>query len=74
MLKVGAKEVRRTAAPNDHPLFIETLSTIVAEHLQEQNNKPGINPSFLMRCPMCVNPNCRDSKQWYRTLCDNGNH
>ncbi|XP_017479292.1 PREDICTED: ferrochelatase, mitochondrial [Rhagoletis zephyria] len=64
--EVGVEEIRRAAAPNDHPVFIKALSSIVAEHL---NDKQTVNPKFLMRCPMCVNPRCRDSKDWYRQVC-----
>ncbi|XP_004534290.1 ferrochelatase, mitochondrial [Ceratitis capitata] len=64
--EVGVEEIRRAAAPNDHPLFIEALSSIVADHLKETQT---VNPKFLIRCPMCVNPRCRDSKDWYRQVC-----
>ncbi|KAH8312282.1 hypothetical protein KR044_010080, partial [Drosophila immigrans] len=63
---VGVEEIRRAAAPNDHPLFIEALSNIVADHLK--STQP-VNPKFLMRCPMCTNPRCRESKKWYQQLC-----
>ncbi|XP_034116061.2 ferrochelatase, mitochondrial [Drosophila albomicans] len=63
---VGVEEIRRAAAPNDHPLFIEALSSIVADHLK--STQP-VNPKFLMRCPMCTNPRCRESKKWYQQLC-----
>ncbi|GBP07078.1 Ferrochelatase, mitochondrial [Eumeta japonica] len=53
------------AAPNDHPLFIRALVPSLQIISQEQN----VNAKFLMRCPMCVNPRCRDSKKWYRDLC-----
>ncbi|XP_039947793.1 ferrochelatase, mitochondrial [Bactrocera neohumeralis] len=64
--EVGVEEIRRAAAPNDHPLFIEALSSIVADHLK---NGQAVNPKFLMRCPMCVNPRCKDSKNWYSEVC-----
>ncbi|XP_053947366.1 ferrochelatase, mitochondrial [Anastrepha ludens] len=64
--EVGVEEIRRAAAPNDHPLFIKALSSIVAEHLKDE--KP-VNPKFLMRCPMCVNSRCMESKNWYRHIC-----
>ncbi|XP_037945756.1 ferrochelatase, mitochondrial-like [Teleopsis dalmanni] len=64
--EVGVEEMRRAAAPNDHPLFIKALSSIVADHLK---SKEPINSKFLMRCPMCVNSRCRDSKRWYRQVC-----
>ncbi|XP_067619679.1 ferrochelatase, mitochondrial isoform X2 [Eurosta solidaginis] len=64
--EVGVEEIRRAAAPNDHPLFIKALSSIVADHLKDEQ---GVNPKFLMRCPMCVNPRCGDSKAWYKQVC-----
>ncbi|EDW67967.1 ferrochelatase, mitochondrial [Drosophila virilis] len=64
--EVGVEEIRRAAAPNDHPLFIEALSSIVADHLK--SDQP-VNPKFLMRCPMCTNKRCRESKKWYQQLC-----
>ncbi|XP_017141593.1 ferrochelatase, mitochondrial [Drosophila miranda] len=64
--EVGVEEIRRAAAPNDHPLFIDALSNIVADHLKSQR---AVNPKFLMRCPMCTNPRCRESKRWYQQLC-----
>ncbi|KAH8318060.1 hypothetical protein KR074_004797 [Drosophila pseudoananassae] len=64
--EVGVEEIRRAAAPNDHPLFISALSDIVSDHLKSQQS---VNPKFLMRCPMCTNPKCRESKKWYQQLC-----
>ncbi|KAL9899473.1 ferrochelatase, mitochondrial isoform 1-T1 [Glossina fuscipes fuscipes] len=64
--EVGVEEIRRASAPNDHPLFINALSRIVLDHLHHQS---AVNPKFLMRCPMCTNPRCRDSKRWYEKIC-----
>ncbi|XP_023173886.1 ferrochelatase, mitochondrial [Drosophila hydei] len=64
--EVGVEEIRRAAAPNDHPLFINALSSIVADHLKSEQ---PVNPKFLMRCPMCTNNRCRESKKWYQQLC-----
>lgn len=64
--EVGVEEIRRAAAPNDHPLFINALSNIVADHLKSEQS---VNPKFLMRCPMCTNNRCRESKKWYQQLC-----
>jgi len=66
--EVGVEEIRRAATPNDHPLFIDALTNVVADHLKSQQ---AVNPKFLMRCPMCSNPKCRESKSWYRQLCSN---
>lgn len=64
--EIGVEEMRRAATPNDHPLFINALSSIVASHLKEKAN---VNPKFLMQCPMCVNPRCKESKKWYKEIC-----
>lgn len=60
--EIGVEKIRRAAAPNDHPLFIQALSDLVATHLK--GNK-SLNPKFLSRCPKCVNPRCIESKRWY---------
>ncbi|XP_047352380.1 ferrochelatase, mitochondrial isoform X1 [Vespa velutina] len=64
--KLGIENIRRSAAPNDHPLFIDALTDIVVNHLQ---SKQTINPKFLTRCPHCVNKNCGQSKQWFAQIC-----
>ncbi|KAJ8950381.1 hypothetical protein NQ314_007920 [Rhamnusium bicolor] len=58
--KVGVENIRRVPAPNDHPLFIETLSDIVKTHIK---NKIPVSKKFLSRCPHCVNVNCINSKK-----------
>lgn len=65
--EVGAQQIRRAAAPNDHPLFIDALSDIVSKHLKA-NEK--ITPKFVMRCPQCTNARCIESKKWYTRLCN----
>lgn len=67
--EVGVENIRRAAAPNDHPLFIEALTDIVATHLK--TDSPSISPKFLTRCPHCVNSRCHESKQWFKELCSN---
>ncbi|XP_033218856.1 ferrochelatase, mitochondrial [Belonocnema kinseyi] len=58
--------IRRAAAPNDHPIFIDALTDIVFSHLR--SNQP-VNPKLLTRCPHCVNPNCLASKNWFAKVC-----
>lgn len=58
--------IRRVAAPNDHPLFIDALSDIIVSHMKDG---PRISPKFLTRCPHCINIKCHNSKQWYAKLC-----
>ncbi|XP_076183839.1 ferrochelatase, mitochondrial isoform X2 [Ptiloglossa arizonensis] len=59
---LGIERIRRAAAPNDHPLFIDALTDIVLSHFK---SKRSVTPKFLMRCPHCTNINCRKSKDWY---------
>lgn len=65
-IQLGIEKIRRAAAPNDHPIFIDALTDIVASHLR--SNKP-ITPKFMTRCPHCVNKNCGLSKDWYEKNC-----
>ncbi|XP_018320569.1 ferrochelatase, mitochondrial [Agrilus planipennis] len=64
--EVGVEEIRRVSAPNDHPLFIETLTDLVKTHLE--SNIP-VNPKFINQCPHCENKNCYNSKTWYSQVC-----
>jgi len=54
-IELGIDVIKRAVAPNDHPLFIKALSSIVAEHIKSEKT---INPKFLIICPMCSNPRC----------------
>ncbi|XP_033322960.2 ferrochelatase, mitochondrial [Megalopta genalis] len=64
--ELGIERIRRAAAPNDHPIFIDALTDIVHSHLK---SKRSISPKFLTRCPHCVNENCLQSKNWYAKTC-----
>lgn len=64
--QLGIGKIRRAAAPNDHPIFIDALADIVDSHLK---SKQSINPKFLTRCPRCVNLSCDASKSWYAKIC-----
>lgn len=64
--QLGVENIRRAAAPNDHPLFIAALTDIVKTHLKNPNR---VTPKFLMRCPHCVNERCHLAKKWYSQLC-----
>ncbi|KAL6262755.1 hypothetical protein P5V15_005546 [Pogonomyrmex californicus] len=66
--ELGIERIRRAAAPNDHPIFIDALTDIVVSHLR---SKQSINPKFLIRCPHCVNLSCSASKKWYAQICKN---
>ncbi|XP_012287835.1 ferrochelatase, mitochondrial [Orussus abietinus] len=65
--ELGIENIRRAAAPNDHPLFIQAMADIVVSRLR--SNQP-VNPKFLTRCPHCVNKNCAISKSWYAKICN----
>ncbi|PSN34029.1 Ferrochelatase [Blattella germanica] len=65
--EIGVQMIRRAAAPNDHPIFIDALTDLVKNHL---NSSQLINPKFLTRCPHCTNPRCQQSKSWYASLCN----
>lgn len=69
--QLGIENIRRAAAPNDHPLFISALTDIVVTHMQ---NDQKINPKFLTRCPHCTKKICYESKKWYASVCESGVH
>ncbi|KAG8318553.1 hypothetical protein J6590_001668 [Homalodisca vitripennis] len=60
------ENMRRAAAPNDHPLFISALTDIVATHLKGDR---GVSPKFLIRCPHCSSARCHESKKFFAELC-----
>ncbi|XP_066598407.1 ferrochelatase, mitochondrial [Prorops nasuta] len=64
--EIGIEKIRRTAAPNDHPVFINALADIVTAHFR---SKQPINPKFLTRCAHCTNAICGPSKSWYSQIC-----
>nr|CAD7603734.1 unnamed protein product [Timema genevievae] len=64
--ELGVENIRRAAAPNDHPIFIDGLTDIVLNHLK---SGPRISPKFLTRCPHCTNARCEMSKSWFAQLC-----
>ncbi|XP_049960721.1 ferrochelatase, mitochondrial isoform X3 [Schistocerca serialis cubense] len=66
--ELGNVTIRRAAAPNDHPLFIEALADIVLTHLKRGQT---VSPKFLTRCPHCVNINCEKTKSWFQEICNN---
>ncbi|XP_071450867.1 ferrochelatase, mitochondrial [Hetaerina americana] len=65
--ELGVNMIRRAAAPNDHPLFINALTDIVMSHLK--GNSPSVSPKFLTRCPHCVNARCGLTKSWFQKVC-----
>ncbi|XP_050420308.1 ferrochelatase, mitochondrial [Adelges cooleyi] len=64
--ELGIKNIRRAAAPNDHPLFIDAIADIVLQHLRDV--KP-VGPKFLLRCAHCTSDRCYKSKQWFSKIC-----
>jgi len=63
--EVGAERIARCPTPNDHPLFIEGLASLVHDRL---TNGPRVNPQLLLRCPMCTNSSCGEAKNWLRKV------
>ncbi|CAH1789178.1 unnamed protein product [Owenia fusiformis] len=60
--EVGAKNIRRAAAMNDHPVFIQALADIVKDHLV--SNKACTN-QLSLRCPLCINKTCGPAKGFF---------
>jgi protoporphyrin/coproporphyrin ferrochelatase len=54
--QVGITHYKRTPALNDRPQFMDALADIVREHLASGR---AHGPLYRMRCPGCVNPQCR---------------
>jgi ferrochelatase len=64
--KLGIEIIRRAAAPNDHPLFIDALTDLVKNNL---HSNQSVSPKFLTRCPHCTNARCHQTKSWFAKLC-----
>ena len=54
---VGIERFRRAPALNGQPEFQDALAAIVAEHLRSGE---VASPNYGLRCPGCVNPQCRN--------------
>ncbi|XP_035232942.1 ferrochelatase, mitochondrial-like [Stegodyphus dumicola] len=63
--KIGVKHFRRVPAPNDHPSFIECLADIVKNHL---NSEEICSQQLLLRCPLCAQATCDQTKKWLSDL------
>ncbi|UYV70399.1 FECH, partial [Cordylochernes scorpioides] len=55
--EIGVEQFRRVKAPNDHPLFIQTLADVVKKHL---DSKLPYLPQLTMRCPGCCKESYKD--------------
>ena len=55
--KVGITNFKRAPAFNGMPLFQDALAQIVHEHV---GRGEACNPNYGLRCPGCVNPQCRN--------------
>src|SRR5690606_18417576 len=55
--EAGITNYRRAPAMNDMPLFQDAMAEIVAGHLA---GGEACGPQYGLRCPGCVNPQCRD--------------
>lgn len=65
--EINIEHIQRVPAPNDHPLFIDALASLVKSNLE---NNTHISQKFLNRCPHCSNINCLKSKQWFSKVCN----
>jgi ferrochelatase len=54
--RAGIMQYKRTPALNERPQFMDALADIVREHLASGHR---YGPLYRMRCPGCVNPQCR---------------
>ncbi|XP_077996866.1 ferrochelatase, mitochondrial-like [Glandiceps talaboti] len=61
-VKCGVQNIRRSAALNDHPVFIKALADIVKTHLESNQSCTRQLP---LRCPGCVNATCGHTKQFF---------
>ncbi|XP_075989818.1 ferrochelatase, mitochondrial isoform X2 [Anticarsia gemmatalis] len=66
--EAGIEQIERAAAPNDHPIFIEAMTDVVAQHLSSGQH---VSKQFLTRCPHCVSARCHSSKEFFKKLCNN---
>ncbi len=55
--EVGITKYVRAPALNDSPLFLDALAGIVHQHL---GSGQACSAQYGLRCPGCVNPQCRD--------------
>ncbi|XP_052213135.1 ferrochelatase, mitochondrial-like isoform X2 [Dreissena polymorpha] len=59
--KLGAN-IKRSAAPNGNPVFIEGLANLVKEHLESGRSCSTQN---TLRCPKCTNAVCGKMKEFF---------
>ena len=60
--EVGAENIRRSSAMNDNPIFIKALADLVRSHIKSND---ACSKQLLLRCPMCVNATCKQTKQFF---------
>lgn len=63
--KLKAENIRRAPAPNDHPAFIKGMADLVKTHLMSGQT---CSRQLLLRCPLCTNPACSQTKSWIGSL------
>uniref|UniRef100_T1IVS6 Ferrochelatase n=1 Tax=Strigamia maritima TaxID=126957 RepID=T1IVS6_STRMM len=64
--QIGVRNIRRVKSLNDNAIFIQTLAEIVKNHLVSGE---VCSKQLLLRCPMCINPVCSKTRQWFSN-CD----
>jgi ferrochelatase len=60
----GVTNFHRAPSLNDDPTFVEALADIVANHLKGEELH---GPQYRLRCPSCINPQCRNILNPIRT-------
>lgn len=60
---MGLKGVKRLAALNVQPLFIDTLTELVASCLEDP--KANSLAHMALRCPQCTNSKCGETKSFF---------
>jgi len=60
--EVGVENIRRSNAMNDNKIFIQALADLVRTHIKSGE---ACSKQLLLRCPMCVNATCKQTKQFF---------
>ncbi|XP_053888304.1 ferrochelatase, mitochondrial [Malaclemys terrapin pileata] len=58
----GVENIRRAESLNGNPLFSKALADLVCSHIQSNEI---CSKQLTLRCPLCVNPICREAKSFF---------
>ncbi|XP_053557119.1 ferrochelatase, mitochondrial [Bombina bombina] len=61
----GVENIRRSESLNGNPLFSKALADLVLSHLKSNEI---CSKQLTLRCPMCVNPVCGETKSFFKNL------